>query len=320
MNTSYLPSKKILYLIGGILAVAAVAFFLSGEGSQNSSRSLTADQSSISERDTDKDGLADWEEVLWNTDPSNPDTDGDGTKDGKEVENGRHPKIAGPNDQVDQEQIDAIYSQNAEVSVNMTEEAWRELLPYMASYISVSGGEKEISEERKREIAAQIAAETDAAANSIELRGIDDLQIKTEVTFSDVDTYFGQLTDTLNTYNKTTDIDDELLIFAQATAGENLNQEQLVGLEVVATDYRALANKLTGMPVPKSLAPAHISFVNNHLEIAQAVENMAALEADPIRAMAGLKRYRELIREQEEISKQLGDRIGKEARTLAESQ
>lgn len=37
--------------------------------------------------DTDQDGLKDWEEVLWGTDPQNPDTDGDGVNDGDFVQN-----------------------------------------------------------------------------------------------------------------------------------------------------------------------------------------------------------------------------------------
>lgn len=48
--------------------------------------------------DTDNDGLKDWEEVLWGTDPNNPDSDSDGMNDGDEVGNDRNPTIAGPND------------------------------------------------------------------------------------------------------------------------------------------------------------------------------------------------------------------------------
>lgn len=35
--------------------------------------------------DSDNDGLRDWEEVLWKTDPQNPDTDRDGISDGEEA-------------------------------------------------------------------------------------------------------------------------------------------------------------------------------------------------------------------------------------------
>jgi len=50
------------------------------------------------QKDTDSDGLLDWEEYLWNTDINNPDTDGDETSDAEEVRLNRNPKKAGPDD------------------------------------------------------------------------------------------------------------------------------------------------------------------------------------------------------------------------------
>lgn len=49
-------------------------------------------------RDSDSDGLLNWEEVLYRTKMDNPDTDGGGESDGSEVENGRDP--LDPNDDV----------------------------------------------------------------------------------------------------------------------------------------------------------------------------------------------------------------------------
>lgn len=48
--------------------------------------------------DVDKDGLCDSEEVLYGTDPLNPDTDGDGFLDGEETASGCSPLVAAPND------------------------------------------------------------------------------------------------------------------------------------------------------------------------------------------------------------------------------
>lgn len=49
-----------------------------------------------SSKDSDKDGLTDWEEIhVYGTDPFNPDTDGDGMKDGEEVSLGRNPLGSG---------------------------------------------------------------------------------------------------------------------------------------------------------------------------------------------------------------------------------
>ena len=50
------------------------------------------------ELDSDNDGLKDWEETLWKTDPNNKDTDADGTTDGDEIATNRDPLTPGPND------------------------------------------------------------------------------------------------------------------------------------------------------------------------------------------------------------------------------
>lgn len=50
--------------------------------------------------DIDKDGLLDYEEVIYGTDPLNPDTDGDGFLDGEEIASKRNPLIPGPNDEL----------------------------------------------------------------------------------------------------------------------------------------------------------------------------------------------------------------------------
>ncbi len=49
-------------------------------------------------KDSDNDGLKDWEENLYKTDLLNPDTDGDGYLDGEEINSGHNPLVKGPND------------------------------------------------------------------------------------------------------------------------------------------------------------------------------------------------------------------------------
>ncbi len=50
--------------------------------------------------DRDYDGLEDWEEKIYGTDPDNPDTDGDGYLDGEEVASGYDPTKPAPNDKL----------------------------------------------------------------------------------------------------------------------------------------------------------------------------------------------------------------------------
>lgn len=52
------------------------------------------------DKDSDNDGLKDWQEELYKTDPYNPDTDGDGYLDGEEVNSGHNPLVKAPGDEV----------------------------------------------------------------------------------------------------------------------------------------------------------------------------------------------------------------------------
>lgn len=51
-------------------------------------------------KDSDGDGLKDWEEDLYKTDIYNPDTDGDGFLDGEEINSGHNPTVKGPGDKI----------------------------------------------------------------------------------------------------------------------------------------------------------------------------------------------------------------------------
>lgn len=51
-------------------------------------------------KDSDQDGLKDWEEAILRTDPNKADSDGDGTPDGEEIAKNRDPLKKGPKDTV----------------------------------------------------------------------------------------------------------------------------------------------------------------------------------------------------------------------------
>lgn len=73
--------------------------------------------------DSDDDGLTDFEEVEWGIDPNNPDSDGDGTTDGGENDGGTDPND--PNDTPEAEWLiltgdleeDAVKSRNRTVTI-----------------------------------------------------------------------------------------------------------------------------------------------------------------------------------------------------------
>ena len=63
--------------------------------------------------DPDHDGLDNQQEVIWGSDPFNPDSDGDGFKDGEEVNSGHNPLIPGPDDLINNDNLTDQLSQLA---------------------------------------------------------------------------------------------------------------------------------------------------------------------------------------------------------------
>jgi len=120
------PSKespKFLISLGGTLIVLVVLWFgykaIFGHKKTDSLAFLSSPKENITtpspdltqkqisdfnipsaEIDSDHDGLSDAMELLYKTDPNNPDTDGDGYMDGDEVANGYDPLIKSPNDKI----------------------------------------------------------------------------------------------------------------------------------------------------------------------------------------------------------------------------
>src|SRR3989338_8569758 len=61
--------------------------------------------------DPDHDGLDNQQEVIWGSDPFNPDSDGDGFKDGEEVNSGHNPLIPGPDDLISADNLTEQFSE-----------------------------------------------------------------------------------------------------------------------------------------------------------------------------------------------------------------
>ena len=78
------------FFILAILIVSSFAFYVGAEN--NSTKSIFLD--------SDQDGLSNEEELVYGTDPNNPDTDGDGYSDGAEVRSGYDPTKKAPGDKL----------------------------------------------------------------------------------------------------------------------------------------------------------------------------------------------------------------------------
>ncbi len=107
MNRSIWPSKKFILSLFVITILVLVIIFVPAlvkkkknapkeEKEKTTNVELTLGE--VLDGDSDGDGLYDWEEALWGTNPHNPDTDDDGVSDKEQVDFLRTEVLASPNE------------------------------------------------------------------------------------------------------------------------------------------------------------------------------------------------------------------------------
>ena len=244
----------------------------------------------ISEADTDKDGLYDWEEELWNTDPKNADTDGDGVSDDEEVKNGRNPLVSGPDDILSQtsENGDAgsrddFGNGEGETTLTPTEKLGRELF---ARYLTLKQNGMSLDE-----------GNTEAFIDEIIKKAAPDISYRV-YTAKDARTAKAQDDETIKKYggdlgqvfiNNRSRYENELIIFSRFS--DSGNRKELEKLLPIISSYRSILKSELEIVVPRSALEKHLSFVNAISFVLKSLENMSAAENDPFTVLVTLERH-----------------------------
>lgn len=88
---------------------------------------------------------------------------------------------------------------------------------------------------------------------------------------------------------------ETLLLVAKATDVQD--KSHLAGLEPIGRQYRAIADGLSAVAVPRTLSPLHLQAVQNLYKIADTYPDMAQAVDDPLRGLAALQQYQLLMSE-----------------------
>lgn len=235
--------------------------------------------------DADADGLSDWEERLWGTDPTKPDTDSDGTNDGEETKNKRDPTKKGPNDQV---ALELTATQNPiATSTLFTQGSFAQA--YAQIYTKLSAGET-LSAEQKEELSQHLIA--DISGNPI-------LQTKKAITLEEialtkentVAAYEAYKQGFLSAIKKTSLSKPENEAEVLGRAIQTKNKADFEKIAEIGKSHDALATLLVKIPTPSNLALTHLEIINSLYNLSLADAGMARAETDPITAIAALQRY-----------------------------
>lgn len=290
-----LPSSRIIALLI-ISASIIVSVFLIRTKEEPTPRILAeADKikitgiarESFETLDTDGDGLLDWEEAFWKTDPRNPDTDGDGTNDGDEVREGRNPLVAGPGDTLEaypHERINiSSFNNSIPASLSETDKVARELL---SDYLSAKKNGREIDALTQEQLIDQILWESKSVQQQAKVFTQEDIALRGD-TLNDIRAYGGEVRNIIRTNLR--DLENELVIFDMSISQENELLIRDLNKNVAA--YADSISKIQNIKTPPSAVHIQLLILNAFSTLHDAVQKMSSTHSDPILALNGLNTY-----------------------------
>lgn len=276
-------SKPVFYKTGifysSIFAVVVCSlafYFLSYKPAHTSNKEAQQELAIVTktnnDTDSDHDGLPDWKEAVYGSDPSNKDTDGDGILDGAEVATGHDPTKKGPDD--------LLHNLSLGNSTSTT---------------STSSPEKEFV----REFLSKEIENTGSAIVTKMIKNYDATQIKPRYSLRDLNVisdnsdeqlrqYAHDFGTIMDKYQKNNTEDESKIV---ANAIKTKRDSDLQKIELPAIEYRNAAEELRKLPVPSSLAPDHLNIVSGYDTMSRSLFATERLLVNPIEGGAGWQMY-----------------------------
>jgi hypothetical protein len=290
---SYLPGKKVVTALLFLVVLFTVIFVSGGGEKQNGDgeKVVLNDEGGksiekILPKDSDNDGLADWEEILWKTDPKNPDTDGDGTPDGEEVRSSRDPNLEGPDDFIEK----TAFTRDSEFAITYSDLTKTDSLTIdlFSRYL----GAKEAGIPIKKIQAGDAALDSFLANQEIpkSLPRFFPQDINTiSSSKSNIERYGNALGLIFIKYEESETHGEPLEMLMEAAEERSL--EKANRLKILSNDYFRAAQEIAKIPTPKSALALHLSLINELVSTGENVNALGDVLVDPIYSLQALSSY-----------------------------
>jgi len=279
INKKYLPSETFIARVIIIIVICVLGFgiyelvlFIKNKISDNNKEGKSLIISDIIQKDSNKNGIADWEESLWGLDP---------TKNGSENKSIIDAKKSG---------LSSNNQRTSELSDN--EILAREFFATIMS-LQESG---ELNEETISNVSNLIGEQIKAEEISDTYK-MEDLKI---VKNSDQakSNYSKEFSSIVSNYRKNKNIGNELVFIAEGL--KNNDSQALYLSKKVGLAYKEMAEELSKIEIYEDIAHTHLSLINNCNKTGESVVNLSSMLKDPIIGMKSIinyKKYSDLFSE-----------------------
>jgi hypothetical protein len=284
-KTSLIALSLLFLLVGGALVVAFTGDLIRTSEAELPLGAIEyarekATAAAITQ-DSDNDGLKDWEETLWGTDPHNPDTDGDGTPDGEEVDAGRNPTVPGPEDMLDLENGE-LPNQTPVEDMTATEKV---AAVFFKEYVALRQSGELADPSAQSELVSNLVKQFETATWTNPGYGEKDVLVG-PLHGKDAARSYGNLVAIAFAQNPVPNTGNALLALLKIL--EEDDATKLTELEGWALAYGGIEKDLLEIVVPKDVALTHLELINHFASMRKQVEAMQKAFEDPVVMMQAI--------------------------------
>lgn len=233
----------------------------------------TTDKSSI---DSDNDGLLDWQEEFYGSDPNNPDTDGDGTNDGDEIKQDRDPTIPGPNDALisSSRLVDADFEATGYVPGTLTDNI---SVNFFANYLNLKK-DNNLTPQSGSQLINQVTEEIEQQTAVTNLYSVSNL--------NSVSTNKETITNYANTFARI-----YLDYLKQVDALKTLDDDTYINR--FSELYQSFAKTMSNIETPDAILNTHVQIVNRIHNAGVLVKQIKDHEeTDPVKSLFYIQEIR----------------------------
>jgi hypothetical protein len=272
-------SKKILFSTLFVIILLFTVIFIPKEKDTSPKKEVSPSDTStekIQGSDSDNDGLADWEEFLWKTDPKTPDSDLDGTNDGEEVSLSRDPLIKGPGDEI------SIDQKLVEENLTTTDKFGRDLF---TTYANIINNQRFADNEDKLEVLYSLVSKNVSGVEKPTLYSAKNIRTTENSDDKTLKQYANSL---VENFLEAKDYSEIAIITNILDKGDDKYDAELRELIMI---HKKILNDNLNMIVPKDLVIQHAGVLNSHNRVIDSFVKISYVKTDPLIAMLGIGEY-----------------------------
>lgn len=251
---------------------------------------------SATQIDEDNDGLSDWEESIYGTDPKKSDTDADGYLDGEEILSGRDPLKKGPNDQLEIKNKKSVDTENQTATEKILKLAVENSVKtinsnnaselnetQIAQILAQSFNDPQMSQKLKEALKSELYYFI--PPNLEELKIIKDNEKNTKI-------YWENMRKSFEAMIKTEPKEDFFQVIGQSAQTNNFSK-----LDGFIVFYQSSYEAFQKIEIPLSLSQNHKNMLTVLYKYWKISESIKTLEQNPARTLLALNQLTEITRQ-----------------------